>query len=149
MPTIAVSTPIAPTKVGPGYQTAFLLSGAPAATDFIEGNLVEHATGNTKLISAQKLFNLSTTQLFIWGYANTTQFGRAGQHFDPVAQGDAIDLVVNWRAANLTIIATQTTVGWSWDSINEAWYLASLMLTQLVAPSGSIPQLSTTYHNSP
>lgn len=146
---IVVASP-APGAVGPGYITSLTCSGQPVqATDFIEGNLIEHASGIPKLISAMTVLSLSSAQQFIWGWTTTTQFGRAGNVGPAYAQGAGSDLVFNWRDHLLNIIATVTSLGWTYDSVNQAWYLASLALWKQSAPGGILPSLSSTYHNNP
>jgi hypothetical protein len=150
MATIVVSAPAVPTQTGPGYATAFLLSPFPAATDLLFGQLLDHSTGFAVMSCWESLLNTSTTQHFVWGWGTTPVAPFQNPGFHPVAQGLSIDIFMQWLDSHLNVIATVTSTGWSWDSINMAWGLAAIAASQTFNINQPVlAGLQSTYKNTP
>lgn len=146
---IVITAPGAPGTTGPGYLLAYTCSGFSLnAGDIMYAQLIDHASGIAMVICAAVMTGLSQPPV-VWGFSSGgTPFGRPSGHYNHYAQGNSIDVYLQWTRSNLTIVDSLTSIGWSWDSLSEAWYLAALA-SFLSNPQTLTPQLTSTYHNSP
>jgi hypothetical protein len=141
--TIAVTLAGAPTRVGPGYELSYACSGfAFTAGDSLQVGIVDSATSQRLLATATVMLGL-TGPTMLHGYSTLASFGSPAGPFEYAPPGTSVELDMQWVRANLSVVDSAVSAGWTWDPTGALYALVAKSL-YLAAHGGTHdPMLDT------
>jgi hypothetical protein len=134
---IAVGFDSVPSHIGPGYEISVTASGFTVNNGDTIVARVQDGTGSYDLV-------VGACTLFAGFGTGFIQFGRPvpgtglvatsglGKYVSPAS---SIQIYLEWRRSNLTLVDSATSAGWSWDPTGGVYELVSNLLNEIFAPS--------------
>jgi len=125
---IAITLPAVPTRVGPGYELGYACSGfAFTAGDSLQVGIVDSSTSARLLATATVMLGLTGPSM-LHGYSTLLSFGSPAGPFEYAAPGTAVELDMQWVRADLSVVDSAVSTGWTWDPTGALYALVAKSL---------------------